>query len=300
MEKQADKSGEVLKKQQKEKEKELEELKKELAKLKELKKEKDLQEKSAAQNVTTVPEVKETKFSDAEPENVENRINKIEDFLTTQLGEVDQTAYKQHAEQVEAEIHTLEEEIVGEKGLIEKELTPYDKLLNEYPWLEEKRFAFMYAIPDKKQSPSDYQSWRSEWAKVLFDYAKLTILHLIYLRKIHTEKPFSNFQNREGAIKEIAEELIDQKLAKWISKNKDSLRIYWKTLDIWADEIYEWAYESGKLEPILIFEIREAKQEFSTLPREDVEEIFKKLAKDRKGVILKTEDGQMALKIALE
>ena len=300
MEKQGKKSSEIIKKVPKEKEKELEELRKELANLRELKKQKDSLEKSATQETTTVPEEKEAKSEIAEPENVENRLNKIEDFLTTQLGEVDQAAYQQQAEQIEAEIHTLEEEIVGEKGLIEKELTPYDKLLNEYPWLEEKRFSFMYAIPDKKQSPSDYQSWRSEWAKVLFDYAKLTILHIIYLRKIHTEKPFSNFQNREVAIKEIADELIDQKLAKWISKNKDSLRIYWKTLDIWADEIYEWAYESGKLEPILMFEIREAKQEFSTLPREDVEEIFKKLVKDRKGVILKTDDGQIALKIELE
>lgn len=300
MEKQGQKTNEVVKKVPKEKEKELEDLKKELANLRELKKKKESTEKSETQEEIAAPEEQEVKPEVAESENIEDRLNKIEDFLTTQLGEIDQTAYTQHAEQIETELHTLEEEIVGEKGLIEKELSPYEKLLNEYPWLEEKRFAFMYTIPDKKQDPSDYESWRGEWAKVLFDYAKFAIIHIIYFRKIHTEKPFSNFQNREAAIKEIAEELIDQKLAKWLSKNKDSLRIYWKTLDIWAEEIYEWAYESGKLEPILMFEIREAKQEFSTLPKEEVEEIFKKLAKERKGIIIKTDDGQLALKIEIE
>ena len=99
----------------------------------------------------------------------------------------------------------------------------------------------------------------------------------------------------------IVDELIAQKQAKWFSKKKEKLRVYWKTLEGWSDEIYKWAYENGKLEPIMIFELREAKQEdFSSLPIEDLEAIFKILAKSRRAKILKLGNGQLAFKIKLE
>jgi hypothetical protein len=79
------------------------------------------------------------------------------------------------------------------------------------------------------------------------------------------------------------------------------LRVYWKTLEAWSDEIYKWCYENGKIEPVMIYELREATQEdFSSLPLEDLEEIFKILAKNRKAIILKLENGQKAFKIKLQ
>ncbi|MHA1886305.1 MAG: hypothetical protein ACW96S_14715, partial [Promethearchaeota archaeon] len=64
---------------------------------------------------------------------------------------------------------------------------------------------------------------------------------------------------------------------------------------------YKWAYDNGKIEPIMVFELREATQEdFSNLPLEDLEEIFKILAKNRRAIILKLENGQKAFKIKLE
>ena len=51
----------------------------------------------------------------------------------------------------------------------------------------------------------------------------------------------------------------------------------------------------------MIFELREAKQEdFSSLPLEDLEEIFKILAKNLKPKVLKLENGQVAFKFNLE
>jgi hypothetical protein len=50
----------------------------------------------------------------------------------------------------------------------------------------------------------------------------------------------------------------------------------------------------------MVFEIRDAKLEFSNLPREDLEDIFKILAKNRRGKVIKSEEGQIALKIKLE
>lgn len=285
-------------KEEKEKaEKELAELRKELARLRALKKEKEELEKEALERQI----INESDFKIADLTFIEEQFDKLESILSTQAGEIDNKVYKQHAEQIETELQELEEEIIGEKGLIEKKLTAYEKLLNAYPWLEEERKKFMYTMPDKNKQKNDYTSWKIEWAKVLFDYARFAVLHIIYIRELNSKKPFSNFTKREKYILEIAEQLISQNQAIWLSKKKEKLRVYWKTLEVWSDEIYKWAYDNGKLEPIMIYELREAEQEdFSNLPLEDLEEIFKILAKNRRAKVLKLENGQLAFKIKLE
>jgi len=287
----------------------LEALRRELTELRKKKKQKDLMEKKASLIISAVQEEKQHYIPEPEiPEDaelislekLESRLNKLDSALIEQANQADQQIYKQHAQYIESELNALEQEINTEKTIIEEKIAPFELLLKEYPWLEEKRFEYMYSIPDKKKNKRDFESWRQEWAKILFDYAKYAIFHILYIRKLNSEKPFSKFTNREESIKEIAEELIDQKLAEWLSRKKEQLRVYWKTLEGWADEIYKWAYEFGKLGPILIYEIREANEEFSNLPKDDLEAIFKILSKDDRGEIIKTDDGQIALKIKVE
>ena len=297
MERQRERPAEVPKEVKEKAEKELEELRKELARLKKLKQEKEQLEQEATQKHI----IKEDDIKATELDYIEDQFDKLEDILSSKFEEIDTKVYQKHADQIESELQTLEEEIIGEKGLIEKKLTAYENLLKAYPWLEEERKKFMYDMPDKNKNKNDYISWKAEWAKVLFDYARFAILHIIYSRELITHKPFMNFTKREQYIKEIAEELITQNQAKWLSKKKESLRVYWKTLEVWSEEIYKWAYDNGKLEPIMIYELREAKQEdFSSLPLEDLEEIFKILAKSRKAKVMKLEDGKLAFKIKLE
>ena len=297
MERQREKPSEAPKEVKEKAEKELEELRKELARLRSLKKEKEELEKEAVERHI----INEEDFKIADLSYIEEEFDKLETILSSQAGEIDNKVYKQHAEQIEAELQELEEEIIGEKGLIEKKLTAYEKLLSAYPWLEEERKKFMYTMPDKNKQNNDYTSWKTEWAKVLFDYARFAVLHIIYIRELNSEKPFSDFTKREKYILEIAEELISQKQAIWLSKKKRKLRVYWKTLEVWSDDIYKWAYDNGKIEPIMIYEIREAKQEdFSNLPLEDLEEIFKILAKNRRAKVFKLENGQLSFKIKLE
>ena len=294
MERQREKPKEVPKEEKEKIDRELEELRIELARLKELKKVQELQ-RIQEEDIST-----EEELSEPTDENIENRLNKIEDFLTSNLGQVDNKAYKQNAEELERELQLIETEIIGEKAVVAKEVSTYELLLNDHPWLEETRYIFMYSIPNKKTNTKDYESWKTEWLKVLFDYARYAILHILYIRKMHTVKPFANFEDRDTAIRELAESLVDKKQAEWLSKNKEKLRVYWKSLDNWAEDIYEWAIEISPLEPILIFEIRESNQEFSNLPREDIEKIFKMLEKDRRGKIIELEDGQMSFKIKVE
>ena len=158
----------------------------------------------------------------------------------------------------------------------------------------------MYSIPNKKTDLKDYESWKQEWTKVLFDYARYALLHILYLRKLESEKPFSKFEDRSTALQEIADGLVDKKQAEWLSKSKEKLRVYWKSLDNWAEEIYKWAMEISPLEPILIFEIRDSNKPFSTLPSDDIIKIFKMLEKDKKGKIIKLENGELSFKLKIE
>jgi len=297
MEKQRERQKELPEDVKKHAEKELDELKKEKEKLKKLITEKEQLEKVAAERNI----IKEEDLKIADLSYLEDQFDKLESVLNAQIGDIDSKTYKLHAEQIESDLQELEEEVIGEKDLIEKKITAHEKLINAYPWLEDERKKFMYTLPDKNKQKADYTSWKIEWAKVLFDYARFAILHIIYVRELNSQKPFTDFTNREQYILEIVEELIAQKQAKWFSKKKEKLRIYWKTLEGWSDEIYKWAYENGKLEPIMIYELRDAKQEdFSSLPIEDLEAIFKILAKSRRAKILKLENGQLAFKIKLE
>ena len=286
---------------EKPKETELEVLRRELARLRELKRQKEEEAKQEIAASTENEEIESESQYEAKVDNIENKLNEIDKALLKQFEDIDQRTYEQHAGYIEAQLHALEEEIIGETGVIEKELSPYEELLNEYPWLEEQKYEFMYSIPNKKKNPNDYESWKLEWSKVTFDYAKYAILHIIYLREVISEKPFSNFQNRQEAIKEIAEELVAQELAKFISKKQDKIRVYWKTLEVWAANLYDWAIDSGKVSPILIYEIRESDQKgLNSLPKDDLEEVFRILSKDNRGTIIRTEDGQIAFKIKLE
>ena len=296
MERQKEKTNETVKEAKEKPQRELDGLRKELARLKELKKQKELIEIEVESEQVASETIQEGLPS----EEIEERLNKIEDILTSKLGEIDQKVYEQNAAQIEIELREIELEIIKEREAVTQEISTYELLLNDYPWLEEKRYIFMYSIPNRKTDLKDYESWKNEWSKVLFDYARYAILHILYLRQTGSEKPFSNFEDRKQALEEIAEELINKEQAEWLSKSKEKLRVYWKSLDNWAEDIYEWAMEISPLEPILVFEIRESNRAFSKLPNDDIIKIFKMLEKDNRGRIIRLDDGQVSFKIKIE
>ena len=296
MEHQKEKPKEAVKDTKEKPERELDGLRKELARLKELKKQKELKEIEVEAGKIASEAIHESLPS----EEIEERLNKLEDILTSKSGEIDQKTYEKNAAQIEIELREIELEIVKEREAVTQEISTYELLVNDYPWLEEKRYIFMYSIPNKKTDLKDYESWKSEWSKVLFDYARYAILHILYLRQSESEKPFSNFEDRKQALEEIAEELINKEQAEWLSKSKEKLRVYWKSLDNWAEEIYDWALEISPLEPILIFEIRESNKAFSKLPNDDIIKIFKMLEKDKRGRIIRLDDEQVSFKIKIE
>ncbi len=271
----------------------IEELRKELESLK---KKKELKVKAEQQKVKE----KEGLTISIDLDDIEKRLDAIEEFLEEKSQKTEVLIKTKDLDEIEKELQSIESEIVIEPKVIEKELISYEKLIKEHPWLEETRYEYMFSAPDKKKNAKDYQSWLIEWSQVIYDYARISILHVLYIRKLNAEKPFSKLRNRDGAIAAIAQKLVDQNIGVWLNKKKkEALRIYWKTLDEWAEEMLDWARENGKLEPILTFEIRESGELFAELPKRDLTRIFKRLEKEGKGEVIKSEDGDITFKINL-
>ncbi|MCJ7650056.1 MAG: hypothetical protein MUP85_15700, partial [Candidatus Lokiarchaeota archaeon] len=88
MERQRERPKEIPEEEKEKVDRDLEELRKELARLKELKKIQELQ-RIQEEDIST-----EEQLSKQTDENIETRLNKIEDFLTSNLGEIDSKAYK--------------------------------------------------------------------------------------------------------------------------------------------------------------------------------------------------------------
>ena len=64
----------------------------------------------------------------------------------------------------------------------------------------------------------------------------------------------------------------------WWDKKKIRLRLYWRTLDEWADIIYEWSIKTGRAASadsvMTLYDIQSAGQPWSTIPQEDLKRIF--------------------------
>jgi len=199
--------------------------------------------------------------------------------------------------EIETELQRLEKEILKEQMKSAVAVSIFDKLCEEHEWINQPQYGFMYVMPDKKKDKKNFESWLDDWKKVLFDYAKIAAQHIIYFKKLLSEKPWSEFRDRINAIRAISDALVKDKIAEWLDKKKEKLRVYWRSLEEWADEIVNWAREYAYTEPIFIEDIRNADKEFSTLPEEDLIKIFNIIEKNGDGVKYKLKDGKVAITI---
>ncbi len=195
--------------------------------------------------------------------------------------------------EIEKDMQALEEEVAAEVAVAEK--SPYEKLIELHEWIELPQYGFMFSVPNKKKNKEDFISWRDEWSQVLLDYAKVGTFHIIFVKRLLTEKPFNKFINRKNAINELAEGLIEKNLGKWINK-KEALRVYWKSIEEWVSVIEKWAQDHAIFDVIMIPDIRNSDQEFAHLPVEDLREIFKKIEKQGKADMVEIDKDQFGIK----
>ncbi|MHA1604617.1 MAG: hypothetical protein ACTSWF_08205 [Candidatus Freyarchaeota archaeon] len=128
---------------------------------------------------------------------------------------------------------------------------------------------WMYAKP---KNPKFLESWRSDWADYLLRWAKSLVIHLISVAELMEKNPFDKLS--EVALRDILEYMNSKNRIKWWDKNKTLVRIYWRSLEEWCEIIYRWALETGRLD-FTLFEIIDVGEDFSSLPLEDIKEIFR-------------------------
>ncbi len=144
--------------------------------------------------------------------------------------------------------------------------------------------------PHRWVSPSPKQkellaAWIKEWADFLLKWAEVTNHHIVRLLDLQEEFPFNNPIIKKKLslddLQLIGEYLVENGYAVWLSSRKDRLRVYWKTLEEFSDDIYEWAYSWGH-EVVTLLDLVQANEPWSNLPRIDLKKIMELLVKTKR------------------
>ena len=199
-----------------------------------------------------------------------------EEALAPTIVETDEkTAEVVHTPEAVVEVPVREEEgntegaaepaaAIGQVQLEPKYMVP--------PWGGVEESEWMYGIPPRE---SDLMLWAEEWGDYLLQWAEANEIHVLSIATFISEPPFKDMRNKVDAFRIVSEGLIEKRVAEWKDKNERQLRIYWKPLEDWADEIYAWSLKTGKLRlDVKSMVIQEAAQDFSRLPEEDLYKIL--------------------------
>jgi hypothetical protein len=261
-----------------------------LKKLQELQSQLDKLDKKNSSEVAE----KQSQVAQKQIDTLDEELNSVEAEIQKQVKTVVPTTVKD--KEIDSEILALEKELESEK-VSEQVKSVYEKLIEMHPWLGQPQYGFMYTAPSPKKNKKEFDSWQEEWSQVLLDYARVAILHVLYPKNLLTEKPFNQFQDRAKSIAFLTEALVQKKIAEWLDRKKEALRIYWKSMEEWSGLIVDWAHDNGKTDPIIMPEIRSSGEEFANLPDQDLRKIFKIIEKQGKGMVVPMEQGEVALKV---
>jgi hypothetical protein len=160
------------------------------------------------------------------------------------------------------------------------------------PWGGLDQTGWMYSIPSREE---DREMWEKEWAEFLISWAGSNSVHVLSVSTFIKEKAFSDILGKVDAFRLIGDWLVRKDIGEWLDEKKRQLRVYWRPLEEWADLIYTWAIETGKLRlDVQSIIVQEANQGFSKLPEVDLHRIMKimvdkglaKWVDQKKGAIL--------------
>jgi hypothetical protein len=132
-----------------------------------------------------------------------------------------------------------------------------------------------WMIPD---DPHLKQQWLITWGEFILDFARVINFHVLDLQEIGLVYPFQNplihKKLTQPQLVQISDYLVEIEKAKWWDDEKTRLRVYWKTLKSFSDELYEYAFQNG-YDMVTAFDIVKMKQSWSTLPPPDIRMIMK-------------------------
>jgi ESCRT-II complex subunit VPS25 len=184
---------------------------------------------------------------------------------------------------VDKELELLEKEIEKAEVELEKakahdaEAQAKEYFKQKYEWISHP---WMFSAPPYSQKVH-FESWKEDWGNLLLDWAKYFTKHIVSLMELKDQYPYYNGDIKrslsEEDLRSIMEFLIARDLAKWVSKEETRLRVYWRSLEAWADIIYEWIIEAWAQDSwvITLIDLVRAKQSFSTIPPKELGEIMK-------------------------
>lgn len=138
---------------------------------------------------------------------------------------------------------------------------------------------WMYVTPEHQKQ---LDSWCADWSNFIMEYARINIKHIIHIEEERAKYPFNNKTSKKKLdreqLQEIGDYIVAQEMGIWWDKKKIRLRLYWRTLDEWADIIYEWSIKTGRAASaervMTLFDVQNAGQTWSTIPQEDLKRIF--------------------------
>ncbi|MEM2133408.1 MAG: hypothetical protein QXG44_01010 [Candidatus Jordarchaeaceae archaeon] len=223
---------------------------------------------------------------------IEKKIEKRSEKQSNALEEIKADKTLEEQDSLELKIEILREDIERLKAELqlikqgneaETSAITFQDFVTEAPKVVER----IVPLPDwvdkpwmyvKPENPKFLESWRRDWSDYTLKWAKFLVIHLISVAELMEKRPFDKLS--EVALRDILEYMNSKNSVKWWDKNKTLVRIYWRSLEEWCEIIYRWALRTGRLD-FTLFEIMDEKEDFSTLPPEDIKEIFRLMVEKR-------------------
>ena len=124
----------------------------------------------------------------------------------------------------------------------------------------------------KPKNPDSLVAWRNTWINYILSYAQQRNIHVINLTDLRREHPFNKMDVE--AFEDLINSLIDKGFGMWWGKSKKEVRIYWRSLERWAEELVQLAKDKEKLVIIGTKDLTLLEPKLTTMPKRDLEEIL--------------------------
>lgn len=161
-----------------------------------------------------------------------------------------------------------------EAGKVDPRVKPILPAWVSKPW--------RWMIPD---DPQLKEQWLLTWGEFIVDFARVLNYHILDLQEIGLVYPFKNpllhKKLTQPQLIQISDYLVEIEKAKWWDDEKTRLRVYWKTLKSFSDELYGYAFQNG-YDMVTAFDIVKMKQSWSTLPPPDIKMIMKLIVESQR------------------
>jgi hypothetical protein len=133
---------------------------------------------------------------------------------------------------------------------------------------------WMYSKP---KNPDLLKKWRETWTKFLLRFAEDQNIHLINTMDLKRKEPFNKLN--QDSFNDIVKNLIGSGYGKFWESN--ILRIYWLSLESWADHIFNIAKKKEKKIVKNVQGLIELEPKVVSMPKEDAKEVLNIMVKRR-------------------